>query len=66
MAIMGNLDPCVLLTSPGVIRKQVKEILDKVGGRRGHIFNLGHGVLPQTPPQHVSELVDFVHEQSVN
>lgn len=66
MAIMGNLDPCVLLTSPGVIRKQVKEILDKVGGRRGHIFNLGHGVLPQTPPQHVSELVDFVHEQSAN
>ncbi len=48
-AIRGNLDPAVLLTDPAEIRRRVQEILDQAGGRAGHIFNLGHGVLPQPP-----------------
>ena len=64
VAVMGNLDPIVLYTSPGEIRAQAKAILDKAGGRPGHIFNLGHGVLPDMPPEHVAELVDAVHELS--
>lgn len=63
-AIQGNLDPLVLLGEPGSIAKKAGEILDRVGGRPGHIFNLGHGVLPQTPVDHVLRLVDAVHERS--
>ena len=63
-AIQGNLDPVVLLTSPVEIRHHVKEILRQAGGRPGHIFNLGHGVLPQTPVENVVALVDAVHELS--
>lgn len=63
-AIQGNLDPLVLLGEPGSIAKKAGEILDRVGGRPGHIFNLGHGVLPQTPVDHVLRLVDAVHEGS--
>jgi uroporphyrinogen decarboxylase len=61
-AIQGNLDPAVLLTDPTEIRRRAKEILDQVAGRPGHIFNLGHGVLPQTPVENVIALVDAVHE----
>jgi len=64
VAVMGNIDPIVLYTSPGEIRLQVKAILDKAAGRPGHIFNLGHGILPDMPPEHVAELVDAVHELS--
>lgn len=64
VAIMGNLDPIVLYTSPEEIRAQVQAILDKAQGRPGHIFNLGHGILPDMPPEHVAELVDAVHELS--
>jgi uroporphyrinogen decarboxylase len=64
VAVMGNLDPIVLYTSPEEIRAQAKAILDKAGGRPGHIFNLGHGILPDMPPEHVAELVDAVHELS--
>jgi uroporphyrinogen decarboxylase len=63
-AIQGNLDPIVLLGSVVVIKKEVKRILDRVGGRPGHIFNLGHGVLPNTPVENVSALVEMVHEYS--
>lgn len=63
-AIQGNLDPLVLLGEPGSIAEKAGEILDGVGGRPGHIFNLGHGVLPQTPVDHVLRLVDAVHERS--
>ena len=63
-AVQGNLDPTVLLADPHEIRLQVKNILDQVGGRPGHIFNLGHGVLPQTPVDNVVALVDAVHELS--
>jgi uroporphyrinogen decarboxylase len=61
-AIQGNLDPAVLLATPGEIRRRAKEVLDQAGGRPGHIFNLGHGVLPQTPVENARALVDAVHE----
>ena len=60
-AVQGNLDPAVLLSSPAEIRRQAKRILDSVRGRPGYIFNLGHGVLKQTPEENVKTLVDFVH-----
>ncbi len=61
-AIQGNLDPAVLLTTPDEIRRQVHAILARAGGRPGHIFNLGHGVLPQAPVENVVALVDAVRE----
>jgi uroporphyrinogen decarboxylase len=64
VAVQGNLDPAVLLSKPEHIRRRAKDILDRAGGRPGHIFNLGHGVLPLTPVDHVKALVDMVHEMS--
>jgi uroporphyrinogen decarboxylase len=64
VAVQGNLDPAVLLAGIGEIRRGVKEILDAVAGRPGHIFNLGHGILKETPVDHVVALVDMVHELS--
>ena len=61
-AVQGNLDPVVLLTDPPTIRRHVQQILDQAAGRPGHIFNLGHGVLPQTPVENARALVDAVHE----
>ena len=63
-AIQGNLDPAALLAEPVEIRRRVREILHQVAGHPGHIFNLGHGVLPQTPVEHVKALVEAVHELS--
>ena len=63
-AVQGNLDPTVLLTNPDEIRRQAKALLDQTAGRPGHIFNLGHGVLPQTPVENAVALVDAVHELS--
>jgi uroporphyrinogen decarboxylase len=63
-AIQGNLDPAVLLAEPLEIRHRAKEILRQAAGRPGHIFNLGHGVLPQTPVENVVALVEAVHELS--
>jgi uroporphyrinogen decarboxylase len=63
-AVMGNLDPVVLFCSPAEIRRQAKVILDKAANRPGHIFNLGHGITPDMPPENVAELVDAVHELS--
>jgi uroporphyrinogen decarboxylase len=63
-AVQGNLDPLVLLGDPAAIAGKAGQILDRVGGRPGHIFNLGHGILPQTPVDQVLRLVDAVHEQS--
>ena len=63
-ALQGNLDPAALLASPQEIRQRAEEILDQAAGRPGHIFNLGHGVLQQTPVDHVVSLVDAVHELS--
>jgi uroporphyrinogen decarboxylase len=64
VAIQGNLDPVVLYAPPSEIRRRATSILEKAGVRPGHIFNLGHGVLPGTPPDHVIALVDAVHEHS--
>ena len=62
VAVQGNLDPLILFASPGEIRKRAAAILHKAGGRPGHIFNIGHGILPGTPEDHVIALVDAVHE----
>lgn len=62
--VQGNLDPAVLLSDPTEIRRRAKQILDQAAGRPGHIFNLGHGVLQQTPVDHAIALVDAVHELS--
>ncbi|MBI4231386.1 MAG: uroporphyrinogen decarboxylase [Planctomycetes bacterium] len=64
VAIQGNLDPAVLLADRQTIERHASEILSRAGGRPGHIFNLGHGVLPRTPVESVKFLVDFVREES--
>jgi uroporphyrinogen decarboxylase len=63
-AIQGNLDPCALFAPPRVVRQRVAAILGEAAGRPGHVFNLGHGVLPDTPVDSVRALVDSVHELS--
>jgi uroporphyrinogen decarboxylase len=65
-AIQGNLDPAVLFAPMEVVREKAREILDKASGRAGHIFNLGHGILPQTPVENVIALVEEVHNYSQN
>jgi len=63
-AIQGNLDPTALLADAAELRRRAVDILDLAAGRPGHIFNLGHGVLPQTPVDSARALVDIVHEHS--
>ncbi len=63
--IQGNLDPAALLAPFRVAAEAARDILAQAGGRRGHIFNLGHGVLPETPQDHLRRLVDLVHEHSL-
>jgi uroporphyrinogen decarboxylase len=58
---MGNLDPVVLFAKQDVLRAQTEKILGQAGGRAGHIFNLGHGILPETPVENVIALVEMVH-----
>ncbi|TWT56477.1 uroporphyrinogen decarboxylase [Allorhodopirellula solitaria] len=65
ISVQGNMDPTVLLTDPTTIRAAAKELLDQVGGRPGHIFNLGHGVMQMTPVENAIELVKAVQELSV-
>lgn len=62
--VQGNLDPAVLLTDRAYIKQRVQRILDQNAGRPGHIFNLGHGLLPNTPVDHVIYLIDTLHELS--
>jgi len=64
VAVQGNLDPMALFAEIPEIRRRAQSILDSAGGRPGHIFNLGHGILPQTPVDHAIALVDAVHELS--
>jgi uroporphyrinogen decarboxylase len=64
VGVQGNLDSIVLFSEPEYIRQRAKRILDQAGGRPGHIFNLGHGILPQTPVDHVIGLIEAVHELS--
>jgi uroporphyrinogen decarboxylase len=62
--IQGNLDPVALMAPRDLIEKKAAEILDAAAGRPGHIFNLGHGILPSTPEDSVKALADYVHEYS--
>lgn len=62
--IMGNLDPAMLLAPVDVMNKAADEVLAKAAGRKGHIFNLGHGIMPTTTVDQVRALVDHVHEAS--
>lgn len=64
VALQGNLDPAVMLTDPDTIRSKVKECLDSYQGPSGHIFNLGHGINKESPPEHMQVLVDAVKEFS--
>ncbi|MGC8875896.1 uroporphyrinogen decarboxylase [Thermus sp.] len=62
--VQGNLDPAVLFAPREVIRREVRRILEENGGRPGHIFNLGHGILPKTPEENVRYVVELVKEVS--
>ncbi len=62
-AVQGNLDPAVLLADRDTVRRRTLDVLARAGGRPGHIFNLGHGVLPQTPVENVLELIATVKGQ---
>lgn len=63
-AVQGNLDPLVLMAEPKEIERHVRQILKQTQGTAGHIFNLGHGILPQTPVENAVALVDMVHDLS--
>jgi uroporphyrinogen decarboxylase len=60
--VQGNMDPVVLFAPIPVIKKRVHDIMQRVGGKPGHIFNLGHGILQHTPVDHVKAVVDMVRE----
>lgn len=64
VAIQGNLDPVALCANIKVIRERATSILRAAQGRAGHIFNLGHGVLPETPVENAASLIEIVHEES--
>ena len=59
----GNLDPLCLVSGGQQMKDEIKRIIDCFGDRP-HIFNLGHGVVPQTPPEHVQDLIDFIRTKS--
>ncbi len=63
VAVQGNLDPVALFDPWDELKKKAEHVLNQAGGRPGHIFNLGHGILPKTPVDNVKRLVDFVHER---
>ncbi len=63
-SVQGNLDPIVLCADHRTVADQAGALLESVGDKRGHIFNLGHGIIPETPVDNVKYLVDFVHERS--
>ena len=64
VALQGNLDPSVLMTTPEIVREETAKVLRSFGAGTGHVFNLGHGVSQFTPPDNVAALVDAVHELS--
>jgi len=66
VALQGNLDPAVLLSTPDIIVKEVEKILQGFGSGNGHVFNLGHGVMQITLPENVAVMVDAVHDLSRN
>jgi len=64
VALQGNLDPIALYSSPETIRSKVQAILEGFGAGSGHVFNLGHGILPDVPPENAGAMIDAVHELS--
>jgi uroporphyrinogen decarboxylase len=64
VALQGNLDPCILFAAPERIRAETVRVLESYGTGSGHVFNLGHGILPETPPEHAAAMVAAVHEAS--
>ena len=64
--VQGNLDPVLLFADWKELRKRAEDILRQAGGRSGHIFNLGHGILPETPVENVKALCDFIREHSAD
>ncbi len=62
--IQGNLDPTVLLAPFSVTKEEARDVLRRANGKHGHVFNLGHGVLPDTNPDDLARLVEFVHEET--
>jgi uroporphyrinogen decarboxylase len=63
-AIQGNLDPAVVLATWETIEPETLDVLRRASGRAGHVFNLGHGVLPDTPVEHLQRVVDLVHART--
>jgi uroporphyrinogen decarboxylase len=63
-AVQGNLDPAALFAAPDDLRRHADAVLEQAGSAPGHIFNLGHGIWPDTDPDQVSRLIDHVHERS--
>jgi uroporphyrinogen decarboxylase len=66
VAVQGNLDPTDLFAPLPVLRHRVEDVLRRAGGRTGHIFNLGHGILQGTPVDHVRAVVEIVHEYNAS
>ena len=60
IAVQGNLDPHILYADKKVIKERIHRLFERMKGEDGYIFNLGHGIVPQTPPAHVAELVKQV------
>jgi uroporphyrinogen decarboxylase len=65
VALQGNMDPCILYSSPERIREEVGRVLNSYGRGPGHVFNLGHGIHPTVNPEHAGAMVDAVHELSI-
>lgn len=63
-ALQGNLDPTILFTTPEIVEAKAREVLDDAAGLEGHVFNLGHGVMPTTDPDALTRLVEYVHTQT--
>ena len=63
-AVQGNLDPAALLAPWEVLEREALDVLARAGGRPGHVFNLGHGVLPETEPDAITRLVHLVRERT--
>jgi uroporphyrinogen decarboxylase len=62
VAVQGNLDPAALLAPWDVVERMARDVVERAGGRPGHVFNLGHGVLPGSPPENLKHLVELVHD----
>lgn len=65
-AVQGNLDPIALFADKRSLKAAVRDVMDRNGGRKGHIFNLGHGILPETPVDNVRRVAEWVHEMSAS